>query len=401
MSFDIAKAKKNIAFDEKASNLYLNIKSVSLYGFAIFAMFFGSGNLVFPLQIGLAAGAHWSISLIGLLMTGILLPLLGLFVIKVYKGSYYDFFGEAGSITRVLLPFFTLSLLGSFGVVPRCITVAYGGVSSVFPSITLFAFSAIFCVMTFLLCLKDTLMIKVIGKWMSPVKLIALSLLILFGILGASEPQETMGIKAAFEKGFFTGYQTMDLFAAFFFSSFIFSQIKQGLPHLKTDHEVAKFAIKPSLLGAFLLFLMYAGFVFLGAHYSHLIADVSPELLLPTIAQHTIGKNATLVVSIAITLSCLTTAIALNNIYARYICSELKLKDNKFIIILFLTTTLSFVVSLLDFKGIAKILGPILDVSYPGLVALTILCLITKRFKRIKQGLFYTITLLMIGKMFL
>lgn len=42
-------------------------KSILIYGFAIFAMFFGSGNLVFPLQIGFASGANWLFGFSGLL----------------------------------------------------------------------------------------------------------------------------------------------------------------------------------------------------------------------------------------------------------------------------------------------------------------------------------------------
>ncbi|WP_019215871.1 branched-chain amino acid transport system II carrier protein [Legionella tunisiensis] len=66
-------------------------KSILVYGFAIFAMFFGSGNLVFPLQIGYAVGNSWFMGFTGLLITGILLPLLGLFVIKLYQGNYHAF----------------------------------------------------------------------------------------------------------------------------------------------------------------------------------------------------------------------------------------------------------------------------------------------------------------------
>jgi LIVCS family branched-chain amino acid:cation transporter len=51
-------------------------KSVLVYGFAIFAMFFGSGNLVFPIQIGYLAGSNWFFGFLGLLITGILLPIM-------------------------------------------------------------------------------------------------------------------------------------------------------------------------------------------------------------------------------------------------------------------------------------------------------------------------------------
>ena len=98
-------------------------KSILIYGFALFAMFFGSGNLVFPIKIGQSTGSFWFLGFLGLFVTGILLPFLGLFVIKLHKGSYNSFFAQAGPIAKIALPLFTLSLLGSFGVVP----VHYGG----------------------------------------------------------------------------------------------------------------------------------------------------------------------------------------------------------------------------------------------------------------------------------
>ena len=57
-------------------------QNILIYGFSIFTMFFGSGNLVFPLQIGYQSGSHWLAGFAGLFLTGIVLPFMGLFVIK-------------------------------------------------------------------------------------------------------------------------------------------------------------------------------------------------------------------------------------------------------------------------------------------------------------------------------
>ncbi|ASQ44812.1 branched-chain amino acid transport system II carrier protein [Legionella clemsonensis] len=369
-------------------------KSIFMYGFAIFAMFFGSGNLVFPLQIGEAAGNHWMIGFVGLLLTGILLPLTGLFVIKLYQGNYHAFFGEAGKFAAFLLPLFMLSLLGSFGVVPRCITVAYGSLSYLLPQIKLTVFSLLFCLTTFFFCLNDKVMIKLLGKWMSPILLITLSILIVIAIIKAPVIVDSISGQQAFSYGFITGYQTMDLFAAFFFSALIFTQIQQALPDAST-REVLLFAIKPSILGASLLALVYLGFVFLGSHYSPLIAGIKPELMLPSIAKQAMGNSATLFMGITMFFSCLTTAVALNNLYARYLHSLLKLKKEKFYLILLFTTGLSFIISLLDFKGIAAFLAPILKLTYPGIIALTLMALVLKGRHAYKKAVFYAMTFLM------
>ncbi|KTD18084.1 branched-chain amino acid transport system II carrier protein [Legionella jordanis] len=369
-------------------------KSIFIYGFAIFAMFFGSGNLVFPLQIGQAAGDSWMVAFFGLLLTGIFLPLTGLFVIKLYQGNYQAFFGEAGKIAAVLLPLFMLSLLGSFGVVPRCITVAYGSFLYLMPNINLACFSILFCTLTFIFCLNDKVMIKILGKWMSPILLITLIVLISIAAFKAPGNMSHASSASAFGYGFRTGYQTMDLFAAFFFSALIFTQIQQALPQAQ-PREVLIFAVKSSLLGALLLSLIYLGFVFLGSHYAFLIANRAPELMLPSIAKEALGEFATLFMGVAMFLSCLTTAVALNNLYARYLCSMLKLQDNKFSIVLLFTTGLSFIMSLMDFKGIAAFLAPILELTYPGIIALTLMAIVIKGRQSLKKTVFYVMTLLM------
>jgi branched-chain amino acid:cation transporter, LIVCS family len=376
-------------------------KLMFVYGFAIFAMFFGSGNLVFPLQLGQLVGKNWFLGFLGLFATGIFLPFLGLFVIKLHKGSYRSFFAEGGKIAGLILPLFTLSLLGSFGVVPRCITVAHGGMDYLFPGLSLTIFSLVFCLLTYVICLKDNIMVEMIAKFMSPIKLTALAILIGVGIVYSPTISTGMPAVSALTEGVLIGYQTMDLFAAFFFSALVFNQIKAILPKTNDHHVIAKAALSPSIVGALMLAVVYLGFVFLGAHYSDLIQNVEPELMLPTIATYALNPSAAFIIGIAIVFSCLTTAVALNNIYARYLVDTLKLKPSYFPIMLAGTTAVSFFISLLDFKGIAAFLAPALEVSYPGLIALTVLSIFIKDQKTLKKSVFYTITFIMIAVKFL
>ena len=51
-------------------------KDVLVVGFAMFAIFFGSGNLIFPPQIGLLSGEELFPAIIGLALSGILFPML-------------------------------------------------------------------------------------------------------------------------------------------------------------------------------------------------------------------------------------------------------------------------------------------------------------------------------------
>lgn len=372
-------------------------KNILIYGFTLFAMFFGSGNLVFPLQIGAAGGHNWLYGFLGLFFTGIGLPFLGLFVIKLRSGSYNTFFAEGGSLAKILLPFFILSLLGSFGIVPRCIAVAHGGFSYLYPNISLKIFSFCFCVVTFFLCLKDRIMIQVLGKILSPIKLGTMLILIFAGVYKAADtiPMTQIWDKAVIN-GFTTGYQTMDLFAAFFFSALIFNQVKNNVSSTSSEGEIINFALKSSFVGAFILTVIYLGLVYLGAHYSFLLKGVAPQLMLPAIAQHVMGTKATLFIAVTMLFSCLATAVALNNIYANYITTSLKINSNKFLYVLFCTTAIAFIISLMDFKGIALFLSPALEISYPGIIILTILSICTRDYKKFKMILFWSTTAVMV-----
>ncbi len=371
-------------------------KHIFLYGFSIFSMFFGSGNLVFPLMVGIENIDNWFAGFVGFFCTGIILPFLGLFVIKLHRGNYLDFFAEAGGLARFAIPLFTLSLLGSFGVIPRCITVAHGGLDFLSYNISLSTFSIIFCIACFFMCLNDKLMFAILGKFLTPILLLFLVILIAIGFCNA-EPIMINNefFNKNFINGFFRGYATMDLFAAFFFSSLVFKQFEKIVDETE-GKSIIKSALAPSIFGAILLSFVYLGFVYLGSHYSSLVKGLDGELILPTIANHLLGQNGALIIAIIIIFSCLTTAIALNSIYARYLCSFKLIGENNFPMVLFITTIIAFIISLLDFDGIAAILSPLLDISYPGLIALTILSICTNRFKILKMLSFYGVIILML-----
>ena len=123
--------------------------------------------------------------------------------------------------------------------------------------------------------------------------------------------------------------------------------------------------------------------------------------MLPTIAKHIMGESASLFIGIAMLFSCFTTAVALNNIYARYLHKLFRLPENSFPMILFGTTSIAFLISLLDFKGIAAFLAPALEISYPGIIALTLLGIMTSQWLRLKKYVFYGISTLMAVGFFL
>ena len=68
------------------------IRDSVIVGLALFATFFGAGNLVFPPIVGLLSGKYWGIGALGLLLTAILLPVAGMLAV-----------GNSGSDVRCLM----------------------------------------------------------------------------------------------------------------------------------------------------------------------------------------------------------------------------------------------------------------------------------------------------------
>ena len=105
-------------------------------GFAMFSMFFGSGNLVFPLAAGFKTQGMFSYTLIGWIITAVIVPFIGVMGFIRSEGNrdvYYSNLGKSGAFA---INFLIFMLVGPFGVVPRCILVSFGGFNLMYPSST-------------------------------------------------------------------------------------------------------------------------------------------------------------------------------------------------------------------------------------------------------------------------
>ena len=344
-------------------------------GFAVFSMFFGSGNLVFPLMLGKFSGSQFDLATLGLLITGIGVPFLGLLGIALYKGSIEDFFGTMGKRAPLLISTLLLALLGPFGVLPRCITVAHGGMELLSDNLSLPLFSVFFCGGTYAIVCNQKKMIDIIGAILTPFLLGALMLIIIAGIMatGHQPTLSSLSDMQAFQTGLTEGYQTMDLLAAFFFAATITNHMQQKLAQTTACPIThARFSLLAKTVGASLLAIIYGFMVYLGACFAPLLPTNAPEQSLGIIAQLTLGPLAAITICLAIVMACLTTAVALTSIASNFVQKHLlkeKIGQRWTPLIILI---IAFVFSLLQFNGIAKVLEPILSVLYPGLILLTV-----------------------------
>lgn len=356
-----------------------NIWLVMGTGFALFSMFFGSGNLVFPITVGLESEGHYLLASLGILLTGVAVPFLGVLGMMLYKGDLQQFFSCFGKKGTFIFSFFALALMGPFGVLARCLTVAHGALQLLLPEASLPMTSFILCLVIFLLTINKNKIVTTLGTVLTPLLLLAIAVIAVFGLSQkAPDPATTFNHWKALKMGFFQGYQTMDLLAAFFFSQFLINHLHKKFALQGDERTILNHFYKASLIGARILSLVYFALVMLGWIYSPLLVGMPPQEMLGLIAMESLGSMAAPWVCLAVMFACLTTAIVLTSLFADFLRCEVtqnKLGNKQALLI---TLAIGFIVSTFDFAGIAGFLGPILETIYPALITLTVINIATK-----------------------
>jgi branched-chain amino acid:cation transporter, LIVCS family len=337
-------------------------------GLAVFSMFFGSGNLVFPLLLGKSVQSETGIAIFGLLLTAVLMPLMGIVTMVIYRGDYQRFFGWLGKWPYLFICTSIIAIIGPFGVLPRCLTIAHAGAAMCFPHLPLLPFSVGACLLIFLASMKKGRLVDILGYYLTPCLLFSLIVIVVKGLFSmpTSAPSELTSFQAL-KLGFLEGYNTMDLLAAFFFS-------KTVLLYFETPEGIdLKRTIKAGGIGMGLLALTYVTFAFLGASFGPLLESVPPEQLLMQIAREVLGSFGGIMASVAISLACLTTAIALAEVTTNFLVHDLTNKKLNETWAMGIVLLISIGVSTFEFSGIAAFLVPILTFSYPLLIGVTVI----------------------------
>lgn len=344
-------------------------------GLALFSMFFGAGNIIFPLIVGQVTGQGVLFALLGLLLTAVVVPLSGFFAITLFKGDYESFFLRLGKIPAHFLITLMLLLLGPFGALPRCIVLTHSTLSIYAPSLPFSLFTILFALLIYICTLHPRKILSLLGVVLTPILLLAL--LIMFGkglFLGRGiSGGEGLLPVASFHYGLKSGYNTMDLLASFFFASVIYQQVGE-----RQKREKA-FFVKACGIGGILLALVYSGFALTAAMFSQELSQSEPDKLLGMVGYLLLGREAGFFVSVIVFLSCLTTAIALSSVSSAYFAKKLPGKGVTYQRMLAFVLILSVLVSLLKFSGIAQVVSPILQWCYPLLILFSFLTLLRHR----------------------
>ena len=338
-------------------------------GFAIFAMFFGAGNLIYPLYIGVETFPNYYFSILGITVTGVILPFLGLLAIALHSGSVRKFFSGLNNYISVPLIIIILALIGPLAAIPRCILISFGGFKALFNNTDLVLFDLAFCFFLLITAWHKTKVIEIVGKLLTPVLIVGIIIIVSCAILDGNISEisvENIKNTSSFFIGATQGYQTMDLCAAIFFGMIACDHIK----NISSEKDITKNGIISFTIGLVLLFLVYALFIHIGAKYSDLLTNIPREQMLIVATKKAVGKFASPVIATTILIACLTTAISLVDLVANWAADELRVLKRKYGIVL--VTAISFIFTLSGFNSLTKFLGTVLFFLYPALIAITV-----------------------------
>lgn len=356
-------------------------KDSLVIGFALFAMFFGAGNLIFPPFLGNSVGDQVVPALLGFLITGIGLPLLGILACARVGGSFEVMAARVGKTFATVATIILILAIGPIIAIPRTASTTFElGIVTLFPNATQWISTIIYFAIALFFVLKPTRIVDAIGKVLTPILLVVLVAIITKGMVFPIGEVATLEVAQTFTTSFKEGYQTMDAIAAVIFATIIISSVHDK--GYKDHKSVSKVILTAGLIAIGGLAVIYGGLMILGAQTSSLV-EVSftrPQLVM-YIAKQIFGSLGTIFLSICTTVACLTTAVALLTASAEFFTKLFKGKVS-YAVNAIILTVVSILMATNDVDQIVALAGPALDIIYPIVIVLIILTLLGNMVKQ-------------------
>lgn len=352
-------------------------KDLLVSGLALFAMFFGAGNLIFPPYLGLMSGRLWPLALLGFISIEVVMSCLGIYAL-FYAGDGPEAISNAvGKKAGMLLNSAAIFLTGIFIAAPRTAATTYEMlVKPINSHIPLWAFSIVFFAVVYLLTRRQTSLVDVIGRFLTPILTISILVLIVIGIMSPDGKMHQPLTSQIMPLSIQTGYQAMDIITAAGFSLILGQNFANMGLH--TRKERLKAAAGTCFIAGLILAAIYAGLAYIGAALGVPgLKDVSQAALLVAITSQLLGSFGVRLLGLITACACLTTCVGLFGATASYIdeLSHGKIKYSKAIILM---TIINFIICNLGLTRIIKFASPILTVIVPPIIVILLLLLASK-----------------------
>lgn len=349
-----------------------------IIGAALFSMFFGAGNMIFPPYLGLKAGKEWLLGFSSYYLADIGLALVAIFA-QIRNRGYKKLLRPLGNRMSSILIFIVILCIGPIISIPRTAATTFElSVISLVPGFNMIVFYIIFFLVVLFLCIRRSAVVDIIGKILTPVLFIGLLFLIIKGIL---DPLGTISLPSRSESiiadGIEAGYQSMDFLAAIIFGVFILnSTAERGHTAEKAQAKVAAGA---GIVAGIGLLIVYFGLTYLGATVSsaYNMHISRTELLIAIINGLLPGKVGIIFFAVIAALACISTAIAITSAAAEYF-SEISKNKLRYEFAVVLICLFGGVISCLGVEQLIKLASPILSFIYPPIFVAVVLSFFLK-----------------------
>lgn len=356
-----------------------SLKDSIILGLALFAMFFGAGNLIFPTSVGLTAGTKWTSALSGFGMTGIVLPLLGIMAVMSAGGSLLSFSSRTGNTISKIYSTVVITSLGLVAVSRTAATTYEMGIAPNLSSVSPVLSAIIFFAITWLLTINPTGIIDRIGKILTPVLLVMLSIIIFKGVTEPMGMITETSLKSPFRFGFFGGYQTMDAMGSTILGGIVIaSLLEKGYQSKKEQMTMTLRSVFIAGLG---LLLVYGGLLYLGATGTTVFTGaLTKTSLTVSIVEAILGDMGKVILGLCVSFACLTTSIGLTATIGEYF-TDLTKEKVSYKTIVTVTVILCGLISNFGVDMIVRLASPLLVAMYPVTIVLIVLNLFSNFIK--------------------
>jgi LIVCS family branched-chain amino acid:cation transporter len=335
-------------------------------------MFFGAGNLLLPPFIGIQIGDHVWITILAFGLSGILLPFLGILAVVNAGEKFEDLAGKIHPLLSPVLGTIIMLCIGPLIAIPRTAATTYEvGVLPSFPGSGPIWTSLIFFAVTWLLTIRPSRVVDIIGNILTPLLLTLLLILILIGVFAPidSYKESSLSTEQSFTLGFIEGYQTLDVLASVIFAGIIIAATKaKGYQSTRSKMQVV---ITAGALSSIFLFIVYGGLIYLGATSGVSGTSMKRSELLMHISHSILGPYGNIGIAISIALACLTTSVALVAAFGTFFSSLTKVKLG-YRLLVTLCCVASCVLSITGVDNIISFAYPILSFVYPIAITLVL-----------------------------
>ena len=359
---------------------------IVVVGFALFSMFFGAGNVIFPPFLGMEAGSQWLTGFSAYFIADIGLAMMGMFAL-LRVGSSEKVLERAGRVPAEILMCAIILCIGPMVAIPRTSATTFEmAISPNLSGVSPVLFSVLFFALILVLCIKESAVVDIVGKILTPLLLLGLFAIIIKGVITpVGEISALPQISNVAVTGIKAGYQTMDALAALPFGIIVLQSVTaKGYDNSKKQFRVVGGS---AILAGVLLLAVYMGLAYLGATVSgQYNGTIGRAQLVMAIVEALMGKVGMILFGVVVGLACVTTAIALTSSAAAYF-AELcrgKVPYKAFVIAI---CVFSAVVSNLGLDRIVAVAAPVLDVIYPPTLVLIFISLLMPRMPdRVSRG---------------